>query len=315
MVIKPSDNAQKVLESYMGSYNVQAHVMREKRDVQGGARLGCAPWQLGMIAGMLLVFDIFHGRYDGDQAYANKEILIQEEHVLRAASLLNVIHRLKKAALDTADDKEEEQMANGLDRAQNLRQQTRDFLEQNDDAFAGLWSQSAFAPAVGAVLEQVPMLEDEKSSDDETVGEADPLPGLHEAAFASPPSQELPHPVDAAVGVTDELLLAADVKSIQYGYGANGASVQTKLLTEAFTDRIVMQKTLLVGKPVITAKMACERMQSSRKDGRNTLGKEAWVLVMQCGLENCSVARFEGGKFAWTQRLKMPLVAGTVTMD
>ena len=51
--------------------------------MQGGARLGCAPWQLGQLAQCLLVFDIFVGRHDGKQEIQSGTLCATAEHVER----------------------------------------------------------------------------------------------------------------------------------------------------------------------------------------------------------------------------------------
>ena len=49
--------------SYQGGMNAQARLSRESGDVQGGARFGAAPWQVGVLAALLLVFEIFVGAH------------------------------------------------------------------------------------------------------------------------------------------------------------------------------------------------------------------------------------------------------------
>ena len=45
--------------SYQGAMNVQSHVVRDTGDIQAGARFGAAPWQVRVLAALLLVFEIF----------------------------------------------------------------------------------------------------------------------------------------------------------------------------------------------------------------------------------------------------------------
>lgn len=47
--------------SYQGAMSVQSHVVRDSGDAQAGARFGAAPWQVGILAALLLVFEIFVG--------------------------------------------------------------------------------------------------------------------------------------------------------------------------------------------------------------------------------------------------------------
>ena len=105
-----------------------------------------------------------------------------------------------------------------------------------------------------------------------------------------------PFPAEAAGDEANKLvpLTEEEVKSLQYGYGPDGKSVQDHLHTTELTDRVVMQKTLLCGKPKITIKQATERMQSSRQAGKKALPQPAWIKVMEAGLQNCTVAKYEG---------------------
>ena len=58
------------------------------------------------------------------------------------------------------------------------------------------------------------------------------------------------------------------------------------------TDRAVMQKTLLVGTPVIDRKSVAQRIVSSRAGGerRKSIDANRWTSVMKAGLAGCSVA-------------------------
>lgn len=110
--------------------------------------------------------------------------------------------------------------------------------------------------------------------------------GIDVAGAAAQPGPGAPKPV--------QLLTSGEVKSSQYGYGPDGASVQDKLHRPDLTDRVVMQKTILCGRPVITIKQATECMQSSRQDGKKALPQPMWMKVMQAGLDGCQVAKLDG---------------------
>ena len=82
--------AQRLHTSYQGGLNVESHLCREAGDVQGGARLGAAPWQCGVLAGLLLVFDIFAGHFSDDELRL-RNLVVTEEHLERAFSLLRAV--------------------------------------------------------------------------------------------------------------------------------------------------------------------------------------------------------------------------------
>ena len=85
--IDPDDDALALHQSYQAAFNVQGHLLREAGDIQGGARLGAAPWHLGMLATSLCIFDLFRGRHVATVEYAATTISVTAEHVERVASL------------------------------------------------------------------------------------------------------------------------------------------------------------------------------------------------------------------------------------
>ena len=86
---------------------------------------------------------------------------------------------------------------------------------------------------------------------------------------------------------------------MDYGYGADGVSVQgADHWAKGLTDRRIMQRTLEVGTPVITARTACERMRSTKSGGQKALPlpEPRWSSVMTEGLRGSPVARYENKK-------------------
>ena len=260
-----------------------------------GAALGAAPWHLGELASSLCVFDMFRGRFQNNPAYAAKQIMVEEEHVERAAGLLKVLHLLKAAAVSIHDEDE------SLDAAvveQSRRQQMLDFIGDTATPFEGLWSQQLFAPAPGEEPATMPHRPgqvppagaDEEDRDvEEEEGEEEEEQGEQEASLGDDA-----RPVAAAPGAPAALLLASDVRGTDYGYKENGASAQAgERHATALTDREIMRRTLLTGTPTIAAKVACQKMRSSNKTGKKALPEPAWTAVMQAGLEGCDVAWFE----------------------
>eukprot|EP00973_Karenia_brevis_P050617 7027837-Karenia_brevis.AAC.1 len=51
-----------------------------------------------------------------------------------------------------------------------------------------------------------------------------------------------------------------------------------------------MQRTLLLGTPVIKAATACNILKSSSAAGRKAFPAASWLAVMHAGLEGCTVA-------------------------
>ena len=52
-------------------------------DVQAGARFGAAPWQVGVLAALLLVFEIFVGAHSVEALQA-KALQVTSQHLQRA---------------------------------------------------------------------------------------------------------------------------------------------------------------------------------------------------------------------------------------
>ena len=69
--------------------NVQSHVAREKGDTMSGARMGAAPWQIGVLSGCLLVYEIFAGAYPAEQL-EGRSLRITADHLKRAFALMKI---------------------------------------------------------------------------------------------------------------------------------------------------------------------------------------------------------------------------------
>ena len=89
LLLELNDQGRDLHMSYQGGLNVESHLYREAGDIQGGARMGAAPWQCGVLAGLLLVFDIFWGRYP-TEVLQKRDLQITKEHLERAFALLHV---------------------------------------------------------------------------------------------------------------------------------------------------------------------------------------------------------------------------------
>ena len=102
-----------------------------------------------------------------------------------------------------------------------------------------------------------------------------------------------PEEVEAAAR-TATILTLADVRAMDYGYGADGASVQTKLHTPKWTDRAIMKRSFLAGRPRTPVEQICNSIRSTRNDGRKALSRAVWQKVMEAGLEDSTIARIVG---------------------
>ena len=69
---------------------MQSHVAREKGDTMSGARMGAAPWQIGVLSGCLLAFEIFAGLYSHEQLEA-RSLRITADHLKRAFALIKIV--------------------------------------------------------------------------------------------------------------------------------------------------------------------------------------------------------------------------------
>ena len=70
-----------------GAVNVQSSMVRESGDVQAAARLGAGPWQMGVLAALLLVFEIFAGAHPAE-VLEDTCLHITHDHLQRAQAFL-----------------------------------------------------------------------------------------------------------------------------------------------------------------------------------------------------------------------------------
>jgi len=81
-------DARRCFRSLQGGYNSESYRTKDQ-----GTRLNAASWQTGVLAALLLVFDIFCGHFS-TQDMAGRQLLVTKEHVKRAASFLQVVSTL-----------------------------------------------------------------------------------------------------------------------------------------------------------------------------------------------------------------------------
>ena len=75
---------------------------------------------------------------------------------------------------------------------------------------------------------------------------------------------------------------------------ATGQGAARGLARPTFHHMVVLKQTLLTGKPKITRKEACDKMRSSRENGRKSLPKDKWTDVM-------AAAALQHPEFLWFQ--------------
>lgn len=306
MELEFEDAALRVHQSYQGAYNVQAHQLREGGDVQGGARLGVAPWLLGILAALLMIFDIFSGEISRDsEAFKARALKITQQHVKRAHSLLNVLTYIKEMVVAASTPG----VTGGSGPTEAKEAAKMEALLRSATAAEMLWSQSDFLSATQIAEASFEELFPEPPTQAPESAMAGDAPGQESspAVSESPSSQQVsqadfvggtaPPPAPSVIIVGKD-----DVKDTTYGYGPDGKSVQTALHGH-LTDRYIMRYTLLQGKPVITAKEVCDKLKY-KVEGRATkkaLERDNWTAVMEAGLTGATVAQLMNPKTSNTQ--------------
>ena len=150
------------------------------------------------------------------------------------------------------------------------------------------YDEHAFAPATQP---RRPADESENEDDEGDAGEVDMEPCEEPAEHLAQPPQP-PQPMDTEPAA----LTLRDVRASDYGFGDNGLSVQPDgLHSRHLTDRAILKQTLLIGKPKVTRKEACDKMRGSRQAGRKALPKEKWTAVMAAAAgQHPNLLRLEG---------------------
>ncbi|CAE7777107.1 unnamed protein product [Symbiodinium microadriaticum] len=271
MTLEFDDEARAFHLSYQGGLNVQSHVSREKGDTQTAARLGAAPWHIGVLAALLLVYEIFCGVH-GNEALEGRSLKVTKDHLQRAFLLLKLagclasrnVHRLEDIALgDLASDPDA------------VTPTAQELL----GSVSAPWAREDFAsfPAT-----QPPPQDDNGASDHD----APRAPNVADSLVAAPATPTVENPPLA-------LLTSKDVRALDYGYGHDGSSVQGNLHAPRLTDRFIVRHTLLMGTPKMDAREACSRLRSAKNEGKKALPRDKWMIVMKAASDQCSVIRLQ----------------------
>ena len=114
--------------------------------------------------------------------------------------------------------------------------------------------------------------------------------GQEAVAPPSPPQAEAELPPAAGA----QPLTSEQVRSMDFGYGDGGASVQPSLHAQHLTDRYIVKMTLLRGTPKISCKQACDKLRSSREKGRKALPRVNWMAVMTTASKESPILELSG---------------------
>eukprot|EP00435_Cladocopium_sp_Y103_P017132 s5105_g4.t1 len=168
--------------------NVQSHVVRGSGDVQAAARFGAAPWQVGVLAALLLVFEIFVGALS--------------MAALQAKALQ--VQQLKQIAL--GDAAAHPDIAPPQERLLDM------------DALLIPYAPQDFASPQQGHADQAADEEDKEEVEAEAEEEAQEL------------DQEMPPPAEEPAAEVPQANIAPlelkDVRSSDFGFGANGVTVR-----------------------------------------------------------------------------------------
>jgi len=100
LLIDWTEDARSLYLAYQAACNIRSHQAREESDTSAGARHGIAPWLLGDLAAILLIWDLFIGRIHRDRTrnldLVGKTLKVEEEHVERAHYFLRVSEAIKE---------------------------------------------------------------------------------------------------------------------------------------------------------------------------------------------------------------------------
>ena len=211
---------------------------------------GAGPWKVGVLAGLLFGFDVFVGQIDPATVAASPRLSLQREHIRRARELHGLLEHMRAAWAVNSD-------------AFTVPEQV---LLQDPEFVAGL------APGHGQLPSQMEELrqQQQQEQEEEEAAAADAFPADAAGNQRAVPAAWEPGQLNVIQRLWEELELEdlpavpphVDQENIimmdtavgmKTGYGAHGASVQVWPADQTpwLSDREVMQKLLLVGKPEI----------------------------------------------------------------
>jgi hypothetical protein len=275
-----SEDARLTMEGFKAVWNALCAVARDKGDEDMAALYGTAPWHQGMLAAALLVGEI---AVADATIKADGKAYIENSHILRAYDLLIVLHYLRQTCMQGV------QVSSSEERS---RQQARDNAARRQAALprpgAALQGWAPFMPTQALPVE-APGVSDREEEQEAKVSE--------QAGAAASASEE----AEEHRAASDQKFLMptdAEVPGMDVGYGPEGASVQRGDIL--FSDRVIMQKTILRGEEIIFCDAACDSMRK-KQDGNprpTALKHHQWKEVMEQGLVQHRVGTYDSGENA-----------------
>ncbi|CAJ1333125.1 unnamed protein product [Effrenium voratum] len=278
-VLEMTPDAQAVFSGFQASFNVQQSLQRS-RDNAAAGRLGTAPWHLAVLSASKLVWDVAMGEIS-----TSDDLRVQTQHVLRAFDEVQLCQAqialwTSESVPAKADRPDCGHLASLLTSAERLQAAC----------------EAAPMPSQFAVFEctqQQPLALEDASAEEVLEAAAGP------AAGPEPPKVLM--------------LSDAEVPPLSDGYGPGGASAQDPGLGPVlFTDRAIMQKTLLRGEAVIYGSKVLESMSKKtpiesgpgekKKYTRCSLKLAHWKQVMKAGLRKWRVGEYDSGDEAPDRR-------------
>jgi len=285
-----NDEARKLMRAVQTLSEIKAKAAADASDANGAARWGAVPWKVGVIAGLLVAFDSLVEQAGVHKRNPVTQCIEVNRHLMsRAKSLCDVLEAMRTAWHSKG--------------AFVMRATPTILGVVHPDVLAGILpgmtapSGMAAFPATqpAAKRRRLAVVAGSAASSSSDAAEVAGAGGED----VQPPEEE----VEEGSGAGDDSVpLVAkkleDAISFDVGYGPAGVTAQAswKEPTLWMTDRDVMQRTVLKGRPVVKYNVFCDgprREQTAANGVKKTLGfpKVIWEEIMAAGF-----AQFPVGK-------------------
>ena len=292
-------DATRAFTSLATLYNVKAAMAADMGNDADAALWGIAPWKLGVMVGLLVSFDVFVGQAAPGEDGVRDPIVVSSSYVERARKWLDVLHAVRapwrKGTRHVAPPDGRSAIPPGLPPTVQAQVPLGFVAPRGLANFPATQEPAHKRPrrrmhTLGASTDGVDAGAGSQAhaggDTDECVGPGESLSG--EGAGKTPSAEVAvpdcaPRPKDAQAGVPMDV-----------GYGPNGSSAQTPSgeNDECFwKDRVVMQRTVLRGKPVVTVAEMCGILRQKRGAHRPGMPKAAFEEVMAAGFKQWPVGK------------------------
>ena len=282
VVVEMTQDARLAHKGFCLVFDSNCAVARDDGRIIDAARLGAAPWHLAMLSASLLVIELAAGEFQGHAGLAQRELRIEEHHVVRAFNLLVLVHKIGDCWQGNLPQIDEEAQAKSQAAAVALASMPPNLPRGG----AAEWLPTQQRPEFAATVHAEP---------DELYGPGVPFTETQER------KEESSTPSILAGG---QFLTPGDVEipSCSTGYGPAGISVQNpEIATTILTDRQVMLRTLLRGELVVFGCDVCDATAQSSKDPstgkrkRSSLSKMHWEAVVRAAMTQYNIGSFSDG--------------------